>query len=223
MRSSRIAPRKSLLGRANSNKSIRFNSSKREFPPSYLKWLELMARLESQEAERTKFKRRKVNTDRSLDTQLQLCEVDLLYELAGDNVYKIPKDALRAIASSLWQYHRGSNFTHWSSRLPRSNEPHSDPQILHLKGFAVAYIRQANSEIEKKRRRKFVAQKFGKDRRREKDWELSAAKGKLDVPDYSRLAAKGLPFLIDDSLIEQAGARFQVLTEELSKKRRDKR
>lgn len=206
MRRAKLSPRVSLLRSFRGRNTIRLNTSKPKFPPSYSKWLELKNKYRSQDIRLSEFKRSERELDRNLDADLRLCEVELLYELARGELYRVPKDALMEIADSLWEYHRGSRFTHWASRLPRSNKRDSDPQLEHLKELAVAYIFQADSEIDKNNRRDFVADKFGKGDNHKGDWELLVKQGKLSVPDFS-----GLPVTIDESLIEWAGQKFQML------------
>ena len=82
--------------------------------------------------------------------------------------------------------------TSFSFKPSRSNRRDSDPQLEYWKGLAVAFIYQADSVVEKERRRLFVAEHFGIGKNHYKDWESLAEKGSLRVPDFSDLAAKGL-------------------------------
>ena len=211
MHRTKPSARMSLLGSVKGKNAIRFRGSKPEFPPSYSKWLELKERQQNQDAKLAKFKRSAVRLDRDLDRELRSIEVRLLTELARDDACKVPKDALRAIANDLWQYHCGSRFTHWSSRLPRSKKRDADPQLEYLKGLAVAFINQADSRDEEKRRRSFVAAKFGISKNHHRDWEMLVKKRSLSVPDLSGLVSKRLPDQIPDSVIELAGEKFLVL------------
>ena len=76
------------------NKIIRFDSSKPQYPPSYQSWLVLNEKQNKQAEKLVKFKRRKVELDKNLDAELRLSEINVLFELASDKNYKIPKDAL---------------------------------------------------------------------------------------------------------------------------------
>ena len=208
----KISQRKSLMARHRAsnrpNKTIRFNSSKPQYPPSYRSWLALKEKQNKQLEKLVKFKRRKVELDKNLDAELRLSELNVLFELARDKNYKIPKNVLQNIAYSLYQLNAGSKFTHWSFKPPRSNRRESDPQLEFLKGLAVAFIHQADSVVEEERRRLFVAEHFGIGKNHYKDWESLAEKGALPLPDFSGLAAKGQPHLIADSNIEWAGKQY---------------
>ena len=207
-----ISQRKSLMARHSvnyrPNKIIRFDSSKPQYPPSYQSWLVLDEKQNKQAEKLVKFKRRKVELDKNLDAKLRSSEIGILLELAIDNNYKIPADALRSIAGSLHRLNMGSKLTHWSFKPSRSNRRDSDPQLEYWKGLAVAFIYQADSVVEKERRRLFVAEHFGIGKNHYKDWESLAEKGSLRVPDFSDLAAKGPPYLIAYSLIERAGKQY---------------
>ena len=210
MRVFKISQRKSLMARHRAgnrpNKIIRFDSSKPQYPPSYQSWLVLNEKQNKQAEKLVKFKRRKVELDKNLDAELRLSEINVLFELSSDKNYKITKDALCSMAGSLHQLHMCSKFTHWSFKPPRSNRRDSDPQQIHLKELVAAFILGASSESEKAKRRETVARHFGMDRKRKKDWEKQAEEGLLNVDYYLEL-----PIPINDSVIEWAGQKWQML------------
>ena len=152
-------------------------------------------------------KNRPVTLDPDLDAELRLCEISLLAQL-GSGHYRVPKDAIQAISNALWYYHSCSKYTHWLFKPSFTNRRDSDPQQEHLKGLAVAFINQATSKVAKKANRKIVSEHFGLTPKRRADWEYSAAKGRLSVPDYTNY-----PYSVPiyEEIIEWAGQMYQSL------------
>lgn len=204
MRRSRISPRKSLLGRANSNKSIRFNSRASEFPPSYKAWLQLKERQKQIYKKFFTSRYAEIALDPFLDFQLQECEIKLLFELANNPSWDVPRRTFAEIAESLWQLYSGSKFTHWYVKKPKRRGRDSNPEFLRYKRMAVAYINQGRSDIEKDSRRDTVVKEYGLKTNHKDDWERQAESGGLFESDCE------FPF-VDEPSIKWAGLAYQAL------------
>lgn len=199
--------RESLIKRFSRKGSTQFKTSLSEFPPAYDEWLILKQRKSDESRKLREVKNRPVTLDRELDAELRLCEITLLAQL-GFGQYRVPKDAIQAISDALWHYHSSSKYTHWLFKPSMTNRRDSDPQQEHLKGLAVAFINQATSKVAKKTNRKIVSKHFGLKPKRRADWEYSAAKGRLSVPDYTKYL---YPIPIYEEIIEWAGQKYQSL------------
>lgn len=199
----------SLLGRAKSRRPVRFNESESMYPPAYKEWLLLKGQQKEQDVKLLKVKRRRIAWDSNLNSALRLCEIKLLSELATDINYKVPKDAIRAIAGELSSFNTGTVFSHWSFKPSRSRAKDSDPLQLFLKGLAVVFIRASTSESEKDSRRDHVADSFGIDRKHKKAWENQVEEGAFSIDQFSNF-----PYVVDEILIEGAGVMFQKLKKE---------
>ena len=199
--------RKSLIKRFSRKGSTQIKTSLSGFPPAYDEWLLLKERKSDESRKLREVKNRRVTLDRDLDAELRLCEIILLAQL-GSGQYRVPKDAIQAISDALWFYHTCSKYTHWLFKPSFTNRRDSDPQQEHLKGLAVAFINQATSTVAKKANRKIVSKHFGLKPKRRADWEYSAAKGRLSVPDYTKYPYS-VP--IDEEIIEWAGHKYQSL------------
>ena len=199
----------SLLGRVISRRPVRFNESELTYPPAYKEWLTLKRKQRDQDVKLLKVKRSRITLDSNLSATLRLCEIKLLSELATNINYKVPKDAIGAIAGGLSSFNTGTVFSHWSFKASRSRATDSDPVQLFLKGLAVSFIRSATSEDEKDSRRSKVAESFGLGSNHKKDWENQVEKDAFSIDQFSHF-----PYEIDEGLIEGAGAWYQKLKRE---------
>ena len=204
MMKAKLQRKKSLLGRFRNEGSLRLSTRASEFPPSYEAWLMLKERQKGIYQNYFTFKNTDISLDPNLDFELQECEIKLLFELANNPSWDVPRRTFTEIAEFLWRLHSGSKFTHWHARKPKPRGRDSSPELLRLKRIAVAYINQGRSNVERDDRRATVVKEYKLKPNHKDDWERQAECGKL--------FESGSEFpIVDKRAIKWAGSMYQAL------------